>query len=162
MTPTPLQKQFDFYWPCVDIRVYISSQIFAIPSPLHPPPHPHPHPPPPPPPPTPTPPTHTNTHTHTPYSSEKRKLDQLSGTGTVQLRVSVHRRRRRSRFLRLMSVFLYSNTAVICLTTEPSLDSSFGNWMSKAGADPGFQVREGLSRIERRDGGFVWIYFKLL
>ena len=61
-------------------------------------------------------------------SSEKSKQDQLSGT--VQLRVLVHHRRRRSRFSRLMPVFLY-NTAVDCLTTDPPLDSSFGNWMSK-------------------------------
>ena len=27
--------------------------------------------------------------------------------------------------------FMHSNTAVDCLTMEPSLDSSFGNWMSK-------------------------------
>ena len=71
MTPTPLQKQFDFYWPCVDIRVYISSQIFSIPSLLHPP-HPPPPPPPPPPPhPHPTH-THTNTHTHTLFIREKK------------------------------------------------------------------------------------------
>ena len=31
--PIPLQKRFDFYWPCIDIRVYISPRLFSIPSP---------------------------------------------------------------------------------------------------------------------------------
>ena len=33
--------------------------------------------------------------------------------------------------LRTNTCFLYSNRAAGCLTMEPSLDSSFGNWMSK-------------------------------
>ena len=28
--PTPLQKRFAFYWPCVDIRVYISPRLLSI------------------------------------------------------------------------------------------------------------------------------------
>ena len=31
--PPPLQKRFDFYLPCVDIRVYIYRRLFSIPSP---------------------------------------------------------------------------------------------------------------------------------
>ena len=62
-------------------------------------------------------------------SSEKSKQDQL--LGTVQLRVLVHHRRRRVRFLGLNSGFWTKNTTADCLTMEPSLDSSFGNWLSK-------------------------------
>ena len=32
--PTPLQKRFDFYLPCVDIQVFISPQLLSIPRPL--------------------------------------------------------------------------------------------------------------------------------
>ena len=49
-----------------------------------------------------------------PRFNGENKQDQLSGI--VQLRVMVHYRCRRSRFLRPMSVFLYTNTAVDCMT----------------------------------------------
>ena len=102
---TPLQKRLGFYWPCVDIRVYISTQLFSIPSPSR-------------------------------YNMQgwtlihRRKVSRTNylvlsrqgwwytivvvGTGSHDL-----------------CLFLYSNTAVDCLAMEPSLDSSFGNRMSK-------------------------------
>ena len=36
MAPTALHKRFYFYWPCADNRVYISPQLFPIPSNSHP------------------------------------------------------------------------------------------------------------------------------
>ena len=103
---TPLQKRFDFYWPCVDIwGIYFSLAFLhtlTLPSQY----------------------ARLNLD-----SSEKSKQDLLSGT--VQLRVLLHHRCRRSRFSRLRPVFLYSYKAVNCLTMEPSLDNSFRNWMSK-------------------------------
>ena len=105
MKPTPLQKCFDFYWPCIDIRVYISARLFSILSPSH--------------------------HNMQGWTLIHRKKKAgpvvwncpVKGSGTPSpLSEPV---------LESNVRFLYSNTAVDCLTMEPSLHRSFGNWMFK-------------------------------
>ena len=97
----------DIILPCVDVQVYISPRLFSIPSP---------------------PATMCKVE---PWFMEKSKQAQLSGT--VHLRVLVHQSSSSSSepVFETNVRILYSNTAVDCLTMEPSLDSSFGNWMSK-------------------------------
>ena len=103
--PTPLQKRFDFYWPCIDIRVYISPRLFSIPSP-----------------------SRHNMQGWTLIHRRKvsRTRYQVLSNWELGYTIVVVGAGTRDYCL-----FLYSNTAVDCRTMELSPDSSFVNWMPK-------------------------------
>ena len=103
MIPMPLQKRFDSSWPWVDIRAYISPQLFSISSP--------------------------SICKVEPWFIGKRLTDPVvwycpvKGSGTPSSSSEL--------VLETNVRFLNRNMAVDCLTMEPLPDSSFGNWMSK-------------------------------
>ena len=110
--PTPLVANvphtdtiFNCRWPCVDIRAYISSRLFS--KTLH---------------------SRHNMQSWT--LSHRRKVRRtccllLSSYGFWYIIVVA------GADSRDWCTVLYSNTVVDCLTIEPSLNSSFENWMSK-------------------------------